>query len=267
MYHVGVMLRREFLMTAGATVLRPAQPDVPPDSLTNPHGLEYFLLGNGLITVGVQAAPVREAGANCGLVVMSPDHMNRKAGSLLWSPRAGLEGTRCTVLVGTTAYTPEPGRAEVAWHYPDGTPTVRIRWSAGACRVTEDLFCPIGHAAPLRTVTVENAGAAPAEVRLTATLRQNPLLFDEYEVDRERGVLAPPRRPGNRKRAARSPVPRRHARLPRRGRPLGQDGRRHLAVPPRVGPRCGHVGLRRHPGRHARDRRGHAGPHRDAHGQ
>jgi hypothetical protein len=185
------MYRRDFLLASGLTAAAaqasgqpPTMLPVPPDSLTDANGLTYYLLGNGLITVGLQAAPSEAAGTNGGLVVMSPDHMNRKTGSLVWNPRTGLQATRSTVLVDGKAYLGEPGRVEITWQYPDGIPTVRLRWQAGATLVTEDLYCPMGVAALIRAVTVVNNGTAPAEVLLRAGLRPNPVLFDEYEVDR-----------------------------------------------------------------------------------
>ncbi|MBI5282359.1 MAG: hypothetical protein HY858_11810 [Candidatus Solibacter usitatus] len=181
------MDRRRFLQSsAGGAALAAAQTPGALDTQTNAHGTEYYLLGNGLITAGVQSAPVAEAGAQCGLVIMSPDHMNRKTGSLLWHPRSGLADTRLTLWSGDKPSSPKPGQAEIEWTYPDGIPTVRIRWSTSGYRVTEDLWCPAGHAALVRRVTLEGAG----EVRLTVTLRPNPLLFDEYDVDRQRARLS-----------------------------------------------------------------------------
>ncbi|MBI5084522.1 MAG: hypothetical protein HZB13_07990, partial [Acidobacteria bacterium] len=181
------MKRRDLLLTPSAVaILAAAQTPGAPDTQTNAHGTEYFLLGNGLITIGVQSAPVPEAGSHCGLVVMSPDHMNRKTGSLLWHSRSGLADTRLTLWSGAKPSSPKPGQAEIEWTYPDGVPTVRIRWAAEGYRITEDLWCPAGHPALIRRVTLEGAG----EARLSATLRPNPLLFDEYDVDRQRARLS-----------------------------------------------------------------------------
>ena len=183
------MRRREFLLGAGVGAAQ-LQVPAPPDSQTNALGLEYFLLGNGRITVGVQSAPVGEAGAHCGLLVMSPDHMNRKTGSLLWHPRTGLQSTRCTLWVDGKPYMPEPGQAKIEWTYPGSIPTVRVSWDAAGYAISEELWCPIGQAALLRNVIVENRTGASAELRLSATLRPNPMFFDEYDVDREQSRLS-----------------------------------------------------------------------------
>lgn len=181
-------MRRRDLFLAPALAALPAAAQSLPDAETNRGGLSYFLLGNGLITVGVQSAPAAEAGTHAGLVVMSPDHLNRKTGSLLFHPRTGFELTRCAVWVDGKPHWPEPGRASIEWIYPDGIPTVRIRRAAAGLAVAEDLWCPADAPALICSVTIEDAPLSG--VRVTATLRPNPLLFDEYEVDRARARLA-----------------------------------------------------------------------------
>lgn len=180
------MKRRDFLCTpaVAAAAAGAELPAAPPDSVTNPAGLEYFLLGNGKILVGVQWTRSEEAGAQAGLVLMSPEHMNRKTGSLLWHSRSGLQNTRCVVLVDGKAYLPAAGQAVMDWQETDGTPTVRLRWTAGGCEVTERLWCAGREAAFFREVAVRNVGPVAVEARALTVLRPNTLLFDEYEVDR-----------------------------------------------------------------------------------
>ena len=180
------MRRRAFLQLSGAVAAAPAQTLLLPDSATNPPGLEYYLLGNGLILAGIQSVSGPGSETNTGMVLTAPEHFNRKNGTLLWSPRNGLRNTRSGIVVNGVRYSPEAGGATFTWTYPDGVPTLRIEWQAGPCGVTEELFTPAGRAALLRTVAVENRGAEAVQVRLLSQLEANRLLFDEYEVDQPR---------------------------------------------------------------------------------
>lgn len=185
------MNRRAFLLTPPA--LAAAQlpdPSAPPDSATNPPGLEYFLIGNSLILAGVQHSATPAGGAQAGVVLMSSEHLNRKHGSLLYHPRAGLDATRIAVWVDGKPYLPQPGEAALSWRYPDGIPTVRVEWAAGPCQVIEDLYCPIGEPALVRGITIENRGEKAAEVRAVASLRPNPVLMDEFEIDHRAARLS-----------------------------------------------------------------------------
>lgn len=184
---MGAMKRREFLGTPAMAALAAGAepPSAAPDSVTNPAGLEYFILGNGRMLAGVQWTQTAEAGAQAGIVLMSPEHLNRKTGSLLWHARAGLGDTRAVVVVEGKPYTPEPGAAQMAWEETDCVPTVSVRWRAGTCEVAERLWCAGSQAALVREVEVTNRGTAAAEVLVLAVLRGNGLLFDEYESDRE----------------------------------------------------------------------------------
>jgi hypothetical protein len=87
------------------------------------------------------------------------------------------------------AYVPEPGRVEIDWQDFDGVPSVRMRWKAGSCEVTERLWCAGREAALIREVGVNNTGAAVVEARALTVLRPNPLLFDEYGVNRAEARL------------------------------------------------------------------------------
>jgi hypothetical protein len=187
MHYDDLAMRRRDLLLTPAFAAMPAAAQSLPDAETNRGGLSYYLLGNGLITVGVQSAPSPGAGSHAGLVVMSPNHLNRKTGSLLFHRRTGLELIRCAVWIGGQPHWPEPGGASLEWVYPDGVPAVRIRRTAAGVAITEELWCPAD--APVLIHTVRAGGAPASGVRVTATLRPNPLLFDEYEVDRARARL------------------------------------------------------------------------------
>ena len=196
--------RRDFLKYAGlgaiATTLRPgfdAAQDAPArneqkidrDFRTNNPGVEYYLLGNGRLTVAIQTSPTPESGTHCGLLLMSPEHFARKLSTYLFHPERGLQNSRFIVVVDGQSHTPEFGKSVVKWEYPDRIPTIVLEWEAGTCSVREELMCPIADAAMVRTVTVTNKGTVAANVSGIIMLYPNLMFFDEYHVDRERGTL------------------------------------------------------------------------------
>lgn len=195
--------RRSFLKTLGTGALvtsiplhrssfGPAaaeQQRLHPDYQSNNAGIEYFLLGNGLILVGLQASAHEESGTHGGLLVMSPEHFGRKISTYLYHPERGLQNSRTFVLEGGTSHVPKPGASRMSWSYPDGIPTVVLEWTAGTCRVTEELFCPPNDAVLVRTIRVKGGANGSNGVSLTLLLYPNQMFFDEYEVDRVRGTL------------------------------------------------------------------------------
>jgi hypothetical protein len=163
---------------------------VNPDALTDSPGLEYFILGNGGFFAALQSALPASGATHCGLMLFSPAHFTRKPGTMLFHDRAGMRRTVAQLIVGGKNWTPDPATSTVEWTYPEGVPTVRIEWKAGACDVVEQLSAAAApHAALLRTVTVANRGTEAAEPVLYFSLSPNPVLFDEFEVDRERPML------------------------------------------------------------------------------
>lgn len=197
--------RREFLKYVGAgaivTTLRPTL-DSPQESAsineqkihhdfrTNNPGLEYYLLGNGLILAAIQISPKPESGTHCGLLFMSSEHFCRKISTYLFHPERGLQNTRFTVVVSGKGYTPEYEKSTVRWEYPDRIPTIVIEWSAGDCFVREELMCPSNDAALVRTVTIQNKSSAAVNVGGVILLYPNLMFFDEYHVDRDRATLS-----------------------------------------------------------------------------
>lgn len=195
--------RRSFLKTLGTgalvtsiplhrSAIAPAaaeQQRLHQDYQSNNSGIEYFLLGNGLILAGLQTSTNEEAGTHCGLLVMSPEHFGRKISTYLYHPERGLLNSRTIVLEGGASHVPQPGSSRVSWSYPEGVPTVVVEWTAGTCHVTEELFCPPNDAVLVRTVRVKGSATGSKQVSLTLLLYPNQMFFDEYDVDRVRGTL------------------------------------------------------------------------------
>lgn len=187
--------RRAFLDLAGAAVVRPiarapAAQRLHDDFRTDLPGAEYFVLGNGRILAALQSCGETSGGTHCGLLVMSPEHFTRKSGTFLYHPERGLKHSLAAVAVNGVECFPEPGQSEVKWEYPDAIPTVALSWSAAGCRIAERLWCPAEIPALIRELTVENLAGGTVDVAIRQRLTANPLLFDSYEVDRSRGVLA-----------------------------------------------------------------------------
>ena len=197
--------RRDFLKYLGAgavaTTLRPSlgspqdtppvnEQKIHPDFRTNNFGLEYYLLGNGLILTALQTSPKPESGTHCGLLFMSSEHFCRKMSTYLFHPEQGLQNTRFSLVVDGKNYSPEYENSTVRREHPDRIPTIILEWNAGDCRIREELMCPINDSALVRTVTVENKSAASVHADGIILLYPNLMLFDEYYVDRERATLA-----------------------------------------------------------------------------
>jgi TAT (twin-arginine translocation) pathway signal sequence len=173
-----------------------AYPRVPHDQKmnadfqSNNDGTEYYFLGNGLITAALQTTQSADAGTQCGLLLMSPEHFGRKASTFLFHPERGLQNSLFNVVVNGSGYTPKPGTSKVSWAYPASIPTVVIEWHADACAVREELYCPINEPALVRTVAIRNTSNAPAKVLAYCSLYPNLMLFDEYTVDRTHKTLS-----------------------------------------------------------------------------
>ncbi|MCX6145447.1 MAG: hypothetical protein NTZ35_19745 [Ignavibacteriales bacterium] len=197
--------RRDFLKYVGvgaiATTIRPhldSPQDAPlvneqnihPDFRSNNPGLEYYILGNGLILTALQVSPKPESGTHCGLLVSSSEHFCRKLSTYLFHPERGLQNTRFTVNIDGKGYSPEYDKTSIRWEYPDNVPTIVVEWTAGECAIREELLCPINDSALVRTVTVQNKSSVAVKVTGTILLYPNLMFFDEYHVDRERGTLA-----------------------------------------------------------------------------
>jgi hypothetical protein len=152
-------------------------------------GLEYYYLGNGLITTVVQHCTVPSSGTSYGLLLTDPEHFARKSSTLLYHPESGVERTMVTVTVNDKLHHPTLVSLDVHWEYPGEIPTVVATWRAGRCTVQEELWCPIGVPALVRTVRVTNHGAVPADVETQAMLYSNPTLFDEQVAIEDEGIL------------------------------------------------------------------------------
>jgi hypothetical protein len=173
-----------------AAVSAPHEQKMNVDFQSNNDGSEYYFLGNGLITVAVQAVRSIDAGTHCGLLVMSPEHFGRKASTFLYHPERGLQNSLFTMIVNGTGYTPRPDDSRITWVYPDAIPTVVLEWNADACAIREELFCPISEPALIRTITIRNMSTNPAKALAYCSLYPNLMLFDEYAVDRKRMTLS-----------------------------------------------------------------------------
>ena len=164
------------------------------DFITYAPGIEYFMLGNGDIQAVVQYCPDRTGALPqtfLGLTVFDPERFGRKWSTFLFDPERGFERTRVSVIVGGkggVSVAPE-NFSSVGWTYPRAIPTVECRWHAGTIGVVERFSVPASGALLFREVTLENNGAAPADLKLFAALLPNFALFDEIGPDEKSAAV------------------------------------------------------------------------------
>ncbi|MEO8167208.1 MAG: hypothetical protein ABI623_03115, partial [bacterium] len=203
------MKRRDFLKTPGIGILLPTalglevlprsitaatpqtsaasdnskfKQNLHPDFITYQPGVEYFLLGNGDIQAIVQYSPVQDPErpqSFLGLTLMSPEHFARKWSSFLFHPENGLGRTMVNVtLDGKQYFSGRETMQSIGWKYPDGIPTVSLRWNAAAAEIEEEFFVPAEGGVLFRRVTVKNNGANPVPLKVNIALVPNFALFD-----------------------------------------------------------------------------------------
>ena len=130
-------------------------------------GVNYFILGNGLILAAIQHCPIG-AGTPLGLIVMDPKRSSAKRDALTSHPERGLALTQCQVRIGAEEYLPLTDGLTVEWASDGEIPTVLAKWHAGSYGVEERFFCP-DRAVPrlIRQITLHATNATQAgEVRL-----------------------------------------------------------------------------------------------------
>ena len=132
-----------------------------PDVRTRLAGVNYFLLGNGLIQAAVQHAP-RGEGTPLGLLVMDPDTLRKKRDALTMQPGSGLETTAVHLVTATADVTASANALTVAWQPDAPVPAVVASWGGRGFTVQERFYCPSASRARLaREVTITNRGAEP----------------------------------------------------------------------------------------------------------
>ncbi|MCU0250369.1 MAG: hypothetical protein MUE61_09185 [Vicinamibacterales bacterium] len=127
-----------------------------PDVRTRLAGVNYFLLGNGLIQAAVQHAP-RGEGTALGLLIMDPDRLRKKRDALTMHPAFGLETSVVHLVTSTSDVSPLLSALAVAWQPDAPVPTVVASWGARGFTVQERFYCPSASRARLaREVTITN---------------------------------------------------------------------------------------------------------------
>jgi hypothetical protein len=135
--------------------------DGHPDVRTRLAGVNYFLLGNGLIQGVVQHAP-RGEGTPLGLLIMSPDRLGKKRDTLTMQPGSGLGTTVVHIVTATSDVFPSKNALTVSWQPDAPVPTVTASWSGRSFTIQERFYCPSAARARLaREVTITNMGSEP----------------------------------------------------------------------------------------------------------
>lgn len=141
-----------------------------PDVCTVLKNVSYFFLGNGLIQAAVQHSPEGE-GSPIGLILMDPEHLKPKRGSLNFDHERGFERTQIRIQNITQTRDYAPKSIEAKWDEKRYIPTVLLKWIAGNFPVTELFFCP-DRTTPslLRQVTVTNPQNSSATLSLSTSV-------------------------------------------------------------------------------------------------
>jgi len=132
-----------------------------PDVRTRLAGVNYFLLGNGLIQAAVQHAP-RGEGTPLGLLVMDPERLRRKRDALTMQPGSGLQTSTVHLVAATADVSPSANALAVAWQPDAPVPAVVASWGGRGFTVQERFYCPSASRPRLaREVTISNRGTEP----------------------------------------------------------------------------------------------------------
>ena len=131
------------------------------DVRTRLAGVNYYLLGNGLIQAAVQHAS-RGEGTPLGLLVMDPDQLRSKREALTMHARFGLEPSVVHLVTATNDLCPLLNALTVSWQPDAAVPTVVASWGARGFTVQERFYCPSASRARLaREVTITNRSTDP----------------------------------------------------------------------------------------------------------
>lgn len=149
----------------------------PTDALTNAPDTDYFLLGDGSVTLTIQWS--RTQGLSpYGVLISDPERMPRKNGTFLFHPELGLERTMLTVIVDGQRFRPRHEDVTVAWDL--GRRCVVVRWKAGDIVVIERFLVQSASGNIVRDVLIEST--TTRQVALELPFYPNPLLFDRFGV-------------------------------------------------------------------------------------
>lgn len=164
---------------------------IPPDQITNLPGVEYFFVGNGVVTCAVQLCTNPASGTALGVTFMQPNHFSRKHSTMLFHPEHGLARTVLTVITENTPHRPAHDGVSAKYTFgTDGQPGILASWNIGQTFTVEEEFVPSGRqSAVMRRVRIKNKAAENRRVKVQLQFYPNFLLFDEFESNVKDMVL------------------------------------------------------------------------------
>ena len=112
-----------------------------PDVKTDLKDVNYYFLGNGLITAVVQVCTSGE-GTPLGLLVMNPEKFGPKRNSISLNLETGLEKTMIKIEGPDFSILPKESTIESYWEEIENIPTVFVKWGDSQIEVAEQFFCP-----------------------------------------------------------------------------------------------------------------------------
>ena len=160
------------------------------DSQTDLRDLQYYLLGNGRISVVVQHAfgeAAQEGATPLALLFWDPHHFVRKWSTCTFHPEWGLKRGMISVEIDGARF--EPNGEAMALFYDDQAPqrTLVVQWKAGDHTVEERLWV---HASePILYRRARILRNTPRAVRFHSSLYYNHILFTDFRADAQAQTL------------------------------------------------------------------------------
>jgi len=112
-----------------------------PDVKTDLKDVNYYFLGNSLITAVVQVCTSGE-GTPLGLLIMNPEKFRPKRSCLSLHSETGLEKTMVKIEGKDFSISPKASTIEACWEEVENVPIVKTRWGNSLLEITEQFFCP-----------------------------------------------------------------------------------------------------------------------------
>ena len=159
------------------------------DVRTRLKGAFYFFLGNGLIQGAIQIAPAGE-GSPMGLIIMNPEQLKPKRGSLTFEAETGFGKTMIYIVGEKVILSADSGLINARWKKDLGVPKVEVQWKKALIEVTETFFCP-DRVSPIlvRNVEIQNNSNADFAFKLRTGIPEKEIQIPMSLAAGETGKL------------------------------------------------------------------------------
>lgn len=160
----------------------------PADARTTLKGVDYFFVGNGLITAAVQLCSSGE-GTTLGLILTHPEIFGPKRNALTFDSQSGLAQTSLKVTSQNFTLIPDSSNADVWWEDLNGLPVIQANWGNDKLKITERFYCPdLKFSRIIREIHLTSYSVSPVFINIQTGVRtrslETPLVlrYKEEEV-------------------------------------------------------------------------------------